>query len=122
MRGNLGKGLRYEDQAGCYLAQRGLSLIQRNYRCRYGEIDLIMEDGEILCFVEVKYRRSRVFGGAADAISATKRRRLVKTALFYLAAHRQYADRATRFDALLLQRRPDGSNDIDWIKNAFYPE
>lgn len=119
---NLRKGLRFEDQARGYLQARGLLLLQSNYRCRFGEIDLIMRDGDTLCFIEVKFRKSLLFGGAAGAIPTSKQRKIIKTALFYLSVHQHLANQPTRFDALLIQRQADGSNQINWIQNAFYAE
>lgn len=116
------KGLRYEDRALKHLQSRGLRLLQHNYSCRCGEIDLIMQDGESICFIEVKFRKSMTYGGAANSIPLTKRRKIIKTALFYIAGHRQLARFPLRFDAFLIQRQPDGSDRIDWIRNAFYAE
>ena len=116
------KGLRYEDRARDYLANRGLSLLAQNFRRRGGEIDLVMRDAERICFVEVKYRDSMAYGGAAGSITAAQRRRIVRTALHYLSTHRELSCLAPRFDALLIQRQADGSERIDWIKNAFYAE
>lgn len=113
------KGLRYEDRARVYLERQGLQCIAHNFRCRLGEIDLIMCDQQTVCFVEVKYRSSSDFGGAAYSISARQRRRLVKTAEYFLLGKRQFADRPLRFDALLIQRQADGSETFDWITNAF---
>ena len=116
------KGLRYEDRALKYLRNRGLRLLQHNYTCRCGEIDLIMREGECICFIEVKFRVSMTYGGAAYSIPLTKRRKIIKTALFYIAGHRQLASCPLRFDAFLIQRQPDGSDRINWIRNAFYAE
>jgi putative endonuclease len=116
------KGLRFEDRARTYLEHRGLSLLAQNFRGRRGEIDLVMQDGDSICFVEVKYRDSLRYGGAADAIPRAKQRRIVETALLYLSMHAECSRLAPRFDALLIQGRPDGSEDFDWIKNAFYAE
>jgi putative endonuclease len=122
MRTNLRKGLRFEDLARTHLAQYGLLLLHQNYRCRCGEIDLIMRERDTICFIEVKFRKSLAFGGAASAIPRSKQRKIIKTALYYLATHQQLAKQALRFDALLIQQQPDGSNQIDWIQNAFYAE
>jgi putative endonuclease len=122
MSNNLRKGLRFEDQARDYLQMHGLLLLQSNYRCRFGEIDLVMRDGDTLCFIEVKFRKSLLFGGAAASIPRLKQRKIVKTALFYISAHKHLASQAMRFDALLMQRQADGANQINWIQNAFYAE
>ena len=122
MPGNLHKGLCFEAAAEEFLCRQGLIPLQRGYRCRFGEIDLIMQDADTICFVEVKYRKSTDFGGAAWAITAAKQRKLVKTAQFYIASHRAIARYPLRFDALLIQRQAGDSQDYNWIKNAFYAE
>ena len=114
--------MRYEDRARQFLQGRGLRLLEQNYHCRFGEIDLIMLDRDTLCFIEVKFRGGDAFGGALDALPVSKQRKLVKTALFYLAAHKSRASQPMRFDALLIQRQADGSDAVDWIKDAFYAE
>ena len=119
---NLRKGLRYEDLAKSYLQRQGLTLVASNFRKRGGEIDLIMRDGATLCFVEVKYRKSMAFGGAASALPRAKQRKIVNTAQFYLAENSRFLGHTLRFDALLIQRQPDGRNDLQWIKNAFYAD
>jgi putative endonuclease len=116
------KGLRFEDLARVYLERRGLTLLAQNFRGRRGEIDLVMQDGDSICFVEVKYRDSLAYGGAAAAIPAAKQRKIVNTALHYLSLRPDLASLAPRFDALLIQGQPDGSDDFEWIQNAFYAE
>ena len=106
MNTSLRKGLRYEERARDYLGSQGLNLLESNYRCRFGEIDLIMRDTDTICFIEVRFRKSRDFGGAAASITAAKQRRIVKTALFYLSGHRYLYQHALRFDALLIQHQP----------------
>lgn len=90
-------------------------MLETNYRCRFGEIDLIARDGETLVFVEVRMRRSQAFGGAAASVTPAKQRRLVQAARHYLAGRRSMP--ACRFDVLLLDGL-DGRN-IEWLKNAF---
>jgi putative endonuclease len=119
---NLRKGLRYEARARDYLLAHGLRLLEANFRCRFGEIDLIMEHADCVCFVEVRYRESLDYGGASASITRVKQRRIVKAALFYLSRHTRLAQRALRFDALLLQREADDRLGFDWIQNAFYAE
>jgi len=118
----LRKGMRFEQQARRYLQRNGLQLLEQNFRSRFGEIDLIMRDRACICFIEVKYRASPDFGGAYASIPLYKQRKLIKTALYYLACHPQYANRDLRFDALLIQRQRDGAEQIEWIPNAFYAE
>jgi putative endonuclease len=107
-------GAAAEDAAARFLAGKGLRLVERNYRCRFGEIDLILRDGQTLVFVEVRYRRSRHFGGAAESITAAKRGKLLRAAGHYMASRGRTPE--CRFDAVLL----DGEGgDIEWLVNAF---
>lgn len=106
-------GDRAEDAAAAWLAQQGLRLRDRNFRSRFGEIDLICDDHGTLVFVEVRKRSSQRFGGAAESITATKRNRLVATARIYLASLKH--DMPCRFDAVLI----DGAGEIEWIRDAF---
>ena len=123
MHWNKRKGLHYENQAKSYLVRHGLALLEQNYHCRFGEIDLIMLQQEVLCFIEVKYRNSIAYGGAASAISTQKQKKIVKTALFFIAQNDKLKQHSMRFDALLMQQQADNeSPDIDWIQNAFYAE
>ena len=88
-------------------------MVDKNYRCRHGEIDLIMHDGDSLVFVEVRYRRSESFGGALASVDAHKQRKLISTAAHYLQAKGQRC--AARFDVVAV-----GANrQIDWVPNAF---
>ncbi|MGH8727475.1 MAG: YraN family protein [Burkholderiales bacterium] len=106
------KGDAAETEALQHLVSQGLKLLARNYRCRFGEIDLILEDGATLVFVEVRKRTGSGFGGAVDSITAAKRARLVATAKHYLSRRKSSP---CRFDAVLLQ----GAEPIRWVKNAF---
>lgn len=106
-------GKKAEDIACSYLQQNGLTLIQRNYQCRFGEIDLVMQDDDILVFVEVRYRSSNNFGGGIESVDANKRRKLVFAANHYL--QNTDGDQPTRFDVVALG--PD--QPPQWICNAF---
>ena len=106
-------GRRAEDLAAAFLQKQGLTVLERNYRCRFGEIDLIVRDGKTLVFVEVRMRTSNDFGGAIASITAGKRKKLLRTARHYLAGNAHAP--ACRFDALLVSG-PDHS--IEWVKNA----
>jgi putative endonuclease len=103
-----------EQVAAEFLSGRGLKLIERNYRCRFGEIDLIMRHGPTLVFVEVRYRRNDSFGGAAESITPAKREKLLRTARHYLASRPEFPD--CRFDAVLLG---GDAKEPRWIENAF---
>ncbi len=105
-----------ETYACFYLRKRGLRLIQRNYHCRGGEIDLIMRQQQCLVFVEVRYRRSTHFGNAAETVSRRKQQRLIKTAYLYLQKH-SLTQQACRFDVITLH----GLHPIviEWLPDAF---
>jgi putative endonuclease len=123
MNPNKRKGLHYESLAKDYLLQQGLTLVEQNYHCRFGEIDLIMLQQDVLCFIEVKFRNSMGYGGAASAIPIQKQKKIVKTSQFYLAQNDRHSQHSMRFDALLMQQQANNqSTDIDWIQNAFYAE
>lgn len=106
------RGAKDEQRAAEYLARQGLKVVDRNWRCRFGEIDLICREGDTLVFVEVRARAATGFGGAAESITAGKRDKLIKTAELYLAGQGGYG--ACRFDAVLIQ----GSS-LTWVRNAF---
>lgn len=108
-------GAAAEQLAAAFLQRQGLKLVEANYRCRFGEIDLICNDQNTLVFVEVRLRGNETFGGAAASITAGKQRKLVLTARHYL--QRLRAAPACRFDVVLLRGLRD--NDIEWIRNAF---
>lgn len=93
------RGRRGEDIAWAYLKQRGYKILERNYRCHYGEIDLIGKDGETIVFVEVKSRRSVAFGEPEDSVGLVKQKKISKVALCYLEEKGLF-DRAARFDVV----------------------
>ena len=93
-------------------------LVSRNYRCRRGEIDLVMRDADALVFVEVRRRRSRGFGGGLDSVDARKRARLVAAAEHYLVMHRVGDDCPCRFDVVAIDG-PPGRTTLEWVRDAF---
>ncbi len=109
------KGSEAEEIAVSYLQGQQLVLVARNYRCRFGEIDLIMYDKETLVFIEVRMRTSEKYGGAAASITFTKRAKILRTARYYLAE--SDFESPCRFDVLLLS----GSHgqEIEWLRDAF---
>jgi putative endonuclease len=109
------KGSEAERYAEMFLLQRQLVLLQRNYHCRFGEIDLVMLDKETLVFIEVRLRGNSAFGGAAASITPFKQAKLLRTARHYLAGLTTVPP--CRFEEILLT----GSNgeELEWIKNAF---
>jgi len=110
------RGREVEDQARQYLAARGLRLLQRNFRSRHGEIDLVMQDRDSLVFIEVRYRRSPAFGSAAESVDQRKQARLLACARRYLQLHPQCAQLPCRFDVISVN---GAGNTLDWIRNAF---
>ncbi|MBF0471251.1 MAG: YraN family protein [Gammaproteobacteria bacterium] len=102
-----------EEQACRFLQNHGLTLVERNYRCRLGEIDLIMAEGETLVFIEVKFRHSSRFGHAREWVTATKQRRIITTANHYLLGVRPQPN--CRFDVVALSP----VTEPEWIKSAF---
>lgn len=110
------KGSEGERYAERYLQSQGLVLVERNYRSRFGEIDLIMRDGTVTVFVEVRMRSSQLFGGAASSITLSKQGKLMRTARQYLSSLNSVPQ--CRFDAVLLSGAR--GERIEWIKNAFW--
>lgn len=105
-----------EELAARFLAARGLSILQRNFRCRGGEVDLVCRDGRALVFVEVRLRRNAGYGGAGASITSAKQRRIVLAAEHYLAL-RGGSDCDCRFDCILLDGLSTAA--IEWIPDAF---
>ncbi len=114
---HLARGAQAEAAAAAWLKQRGLAIVERNWRCRFGEIDLVLRDGDTLVFAEVRLRGNPLYGGAAASIDRRKRLRLAAAANLFLAAAPQWRSGPCRFDAVLMSA-PDGS-EIEWIRNAF---
>jgi len=107
------EGARAEDLCAGLLRAAGLVLIERNWRCRHGEIDLIADDGGMLVFAEVRMRSGPGFGGAGESVTAAKRQRLLAAARLYLARRPQAL---CRFDVFLV----DGAAaSVQWIRDAF---
>ncbi|PJG59838.1 YraN family protein [Aeromonas cavernicola] len=109
------KGQHFEQVAEHWLAARGLRLVARNYRCRGGEIDLIMYQGQTLVFVEVRYRATNSHGGAASSITYSKQRKIMLAARHYLQQHViNEAHQACRFDVIAFE-----GEQPHWFQNAF---
>ena len=111
-------GTGWERVAELFLHQNGLKTVTRNFNCRLGEIDLVMEDGQCLVFAEVRFRKSSAHGTGAESVGKTKQARIIRAAHRYLQLHSHRANQACRFDVLSLEDR-DGKPSVDWIRNAF---
>jgi len=108
-----------EDQAAYYLESRGYRIVERGFRCYFGEIDLIARTADELIFCEVKTRRQGALSAPQEAVSRTKQRRLIKTAGWYLNQHSWDGD--LRFDVIAIVARKTGFEalEIEWIQDAF---
>ena len=111
-------GERYEALALAHLRSAGLSLLARNFKTRFGELDLVMRDGDIVVFVEVRYRARADFGSGAESITARKQQRLATAAQQFLQAHPRLAGLACRFDVVALSGNPQQPA-IQWLHSAF---
>ena len=103
----------HEEQAAAFLKKQGLYIVERNFRCKSGEIDIIARDGRYLVFVEVKYRSTMTSGWASQAVDYHKQQRICKAAQFYLIRY-GYGEVPCRFDVVAV----DGEK-LQWIRNAF---
>jgi len=108
------RGAAAEATALAWLERRGLKLVERNWRCRSGELDLVLRDGASLVFVEVRLRGSAAFGGAAASVDMKKRMKLLSAARLYLAGR---PEQPCRFDVVAMSDPWGG--DLEWIRNAF---
>lgn len=110
-------GKEAEKLAQEFLVSRGLKLVEANYYCRLGELDLVMKDKNSLVFVEVRLRRNPDFGSAAESVTRNKQDKLWRAALHFTASRPDLASLPVRFDVIALSdMRID---DSCWIKNAF---
>jgi len=115
---DINSGQQAEQVAEAYLVNQGLVTIQRNYTTSMGEIDLIMQDGDCLVFVEVKYRQETVWADALESVTKGKQQRIIKAAKQYLQSHRRQQAKACRFDVLGIDGGA-GGNQFNWIQHAF---
>ena len=100
-----------------FLKKNGYKIIEQNYRCKLGEIDIIARDDRVLAFIEVKARRTEEFGGPKWAVTSRKQRKISMVALKYLKDTEQMGKKA-RFDVVAIRLLP-GDPDVEIIKNAF---
>jgi putative endonuclease len=116
------RGAAAEELAAEHLRAHGLDVIERNLRCRAGELDLIALDGAVLVIVEVRHRGGRDFGGALASVTWRKQRKLLRAARFHWQRRADWRSRAMRFDVIALQGPLDGAPELLWIKDAFRAE
>ena len=117
------RGDAVENAALAHLQAHGLRLLSRNAAARGGEVDLVMldksgVDGDVVVFVEVRYRAGAAFGGGVASVDAGKRRRLVRAAQVFLQRHPRHADAPCRFDVVAASGDP-AAPALEWLKDAF---
>ena len=107
-------GSRYEETAAAFLQKKGLHILEKNFRCRQGEIDLVCREGKELVFTEVKYRSDASFGSPFEAVDLRKQEKIRRTALFYLCRYGYPENTPCRFDVVGIT-----GDSIQLIRNAF---
>lgn len=107
-----------EDQACQFLETKGLILLEKNFTCRMGEIDLIMQDGDHIVFVEVRSRSRTDYGRAGESVNRVKQQKIIRTATFYLQKRHWLNTKHGRFDVVAIHFS-NGNMTMDWFKNAF---
>ena len=112
-------GARAEQLALEHLQAHGLTIVERNYRRRLGEIDLVALDNGVLVIAEVRTRSSDAFGGAAASIDGRKQRRIIRAAEQLLQRNRDYAALPVRFDVLIVTAAASGTPGVHWLRHAF---
>lgn len=115
------RGRQGEDLACRHLEAQGLRLLERNYRCRAGEIDLVMLDGGTLVLVEVRSRSTSNHGGAAATVGARKQQRFIRAARHLMLTRRDWRSLPVRFDVVAIDGGPAGAAEpvVTWIRDAF---
>jgi putative endonuclease len=116
---HLERGAAAERLAAQYLQLRGLKILERNLRCKAGELDLVCLDKEVLAIVEVRQRQGAEFGGALASVTWAKRRKIIRAARFFLQRKAAWRNFSLRFDVLAIEGLPDGVHRVEWVKDAF---
>ncbi|MEP6548049.1 MAG: YraN family protein [Gammaproteobacteria bacterium] len=116
---NLARGIASEQLAAEYLLAHGLKFLARNLRCRVGELDLVCLEGGVLAIVEVRQRARSDFGGALGSVTHSKQRKIIRATRFFWQRTRAWRAYPMRFDVVGVERLPDGSHRIHWIRDAF---
>lgn len=112
-------GNRAEQTSEKLLMNAGMRLLARNYRCKQGELDLVMRDADTVVFVEVRYRRQNRWGSAAETVDWRKQKRLIAAAHHYLLTHPHLADQPCRFDVVAAEGNLADPASYRWIREAF---
>ena len=114
-------GNRGEELAVQFLKRKGIKIIERSYRVKAGEIDVIAKDRQTYCFIEVKSRSTDKFGTALEAVDSKKKKRMTRAALWYLQS-RRLTESPCRFDVVAIQQDGAEKPKIEWVQNAFEME
>lgn len=112
-------GQRAEDVAAEFLRARGLVIIERNFRRRLGELDIVARDGDVLVIAEVRTRASDWFGGAAASVDGRKQQRLVRAAAQLIQQHRDFSHLRVRFDVISVSQKGVVGREVQWLQHAF---
>lgn len=108
------QGNKYEQLAANFLISQGIKILETNFFCKMGEIDIVCQDNDYLCFVEVKYRKNGQCGSALEAVNYGKMRKICRSADYYLLTHFKDESINVRFDVIAIQE-----GHLQYIKNAF---
>lgn len=111
-------GSRGEDMAVLFLEKQGYTVLDRNYRRRFGEIDIVAEEGGVLVFIEVKARKNNRYGNPFEAVDVRKQKKLSRMAQDYISRHKM-EDRPARFDVVAVRLNPDSRSEVELIRDAF---
>ena len=109
------QGSKYEQLAELFLKRNSCQVLERNFFAKVGEIDIIAIDNKTLIFVEVKFRKNKLYGGSSAAVTKSKQRKIIMASQIYLAKNTKYRKLPCRFDVICME--PDLN--IEWVKNAF---
>lgn len=120
---NRARGAAVEVAAERWLSARGLQVVERNFSCKAGEIDLVMREGQQLVFVEVRFRQADRFGSAAESVTRNKQQRVIRAAQYFIAANPRWRDWSCRFDVLAASQAVDAAQiEWQWLRDAFSGE
>lgn len=117
--GRSAAGRHWESVAARHLAEHGLVILERGYRCRLGELDIVCRDASTLVIVEVRSRATGAYVGALETVDARKRRKIVAAARHYLMRHPQWNERPVRFDVIAFDATNTDSPVLHWVRSAF---
>ena len=111
-------GSQFEKGAEDFLNENDLQTLRRNYKCKFGEVDLIMEEHGFLVFVEVRFRRNNSFGGPLESITLAKQKRVIRSASYFLSMEPKFQNHPCRFDVVGVTQN-NTQFVYDWIRDAF---